>query len=121
MVGRYPCYSPTFNIGASSHLIPRPGRPCVGHELSIIIIKFTLNIGLAVPAYEQLDCSSVSTGVPSVARRTIVVDNVGIFRDSPVSPFSSHQHSTLHVISYSHPLISSFTSFMVMKSSWFGA
>ena len=24
VVGRHPCYSPTYNIGASSHLIPRP-------------------------------------------------------------------------------------------------
>ena len=25
VVGRHPCYSLTFNIGASSHLVPRPG------------------------------------------------------------------------------------------------
>ena len=26
VVGRHPCYSRTYNIGASSHLIPRPER-----------------------------------------------------------------------------------------------
>ena len=34
VVDRHSCYSRTYNIGASSHLIPRP-RPCVGHELRI--------------------------------------------------------------------------------------
>ena len=36
MVGRHPCYSRTYNMGASSHLIPRPDL-CVGHELRIFI------------------------------------------------------------------------------------
>ena len=38
VVGRHPCYSRTYNIGASSPLIPRPDL-CVGHELRIFIYK----------------------------------------------------------------------------------
>ena len=34
MVGRHPCYSRTYNLGASST------RPCVGHELRIFIYLF---------------------------------------------------------------------------------
>ena len=39
VVGRHPCYSRTYNIGASSHLIPRP------HELRIfycMVVKLGL-------------------------------------------------------------------------------
>ena len=34
VVGRHPCHSRTYNIGASSH---PSTRPCVGHELRIFI------------------------------------------------------------------------------------
>ena len=36
VVGRHPRYPLTFNIGTSSHLIPRPG--CIGYELRIFIL-----------------------------------------------------------------------------------
>ena len=49
VVGRHPCYSQTFNNGASSHLIPRP-MPCVGHEFRI-----TYNLNSSVQMLCLLD------------------------------------------------------------------
>ena len=38
MDGRHPCYSQTFNIGDSLHLIPRTG-PGVGYELRKVFVQ----------------------------------------------------------------------------------
>ena len=78
----------------------------------------------------KLSRSSVLTGVPSsslsVVRRTIVVSNLGIFwvflevlpflqQHSPFYNAPSSCHSIFSFIQS----ISSFTSFVVMKNSWF--
>ena len=39
VVGRHPCYSRTYNLRASSHLVPRPDL-CAGHALRIFIFLY---------------------------------------------------------------------------------
>ena len=96
--------------------------------LSQTTIHFTSH--KAAAAYERLNRSAVPIRVPNSESRchqgTIVVNSVGIFsRCSPVSPFSSNQHSPLsipplcHIIfSFMH-FMSTFTSLMVKKHSLF--